>query len=73
MSRHGEPYDKLSLVTGKLYMLRGSCEGIFKAETYNPGYTWFEGAATICNEALHVIEDTLARLEKEAPDAAETD
>lgn len=54
----------LRTVLVKLRTLRDSCLGIFGTRRYPPDFTWFEGAAAICQEAIDRIKDALGILEK---------
>jgi hypothetical protein len=50
MKRGTDLHDGLEKVLGKLYTLRDSCRGIVIIGLY-PDFSWFEGAAAICEEA----------------------
>jgi len=54
----------LARVLAKLRTLRDSCLGIFRSQRYPPDFTWFEGAAAICQEAVDRIKEALHVLDK---------
>jgi len=56
MNRGTEIHDGLKKVLGKLYTLRDSCRGIVRTGLY-PDFSWFEGAAAICQEANDRIKE----------------
>ena len=47
---------RLPTVCIKLGTLRDSCSSILKTQTYPPSFTWFGGAAAICQEAIDYIK-----------------
>ena len=51
-------------VCSKLTTLRDSCAGVYRTEIYPPSFTWFGGAAAICQEAIDRIKDVLLFLEE---------
>ena len=48
----------------KLGTLRDSCSSILKTQTYPPSFTWFGGAAAICQEAIDYIKEILLAFEQ---------
>ena len=48
----------------KLGTLRDSCSSMLRTQTYPPSFTWFGGAAAICQEAIDRIKDILLALEQ---------
>jgi len=56
MNRGTNLHDGLKKVLVKLYTLRDSCRGISRIELY-PDFSWFEGAAAICQEANDRIRE----------------
>jgi hypothetical protein len=48
----------------KLRVLKDSCDGVAKSRSYPPGFSWFEGAAAICQETLDLITEVLGIIEK---------
>ena len=57
-------YEGLTIVLAKLRTLRDSCLGIFRSRRHPPDFTWFEGAAAICQEAIDRIKEALRLLDK---------
>jgi hypothetical protein len=56
MNRGTDLHDGLMKVLVKLYTLRDSCRGIVRTGL-SPDYSWFEGAAAICEEANDRIKE----------------
>jgi hypothetical protein len=54
----------LRRVLAKLRTLQDSCLGIFRSRRYPPDFTWFEGAAAICQEAVDRVKEALRVLDK---------
>jgi len=54
----------LARVLAKLRTLRDPCPGIFSSRRYPPAFTWFEGAAAICQQAIDRTKEALRVLEK---------
>jgi hypothetical protein len=63
MTRGTDLHDGLKKVLTKLYTLRDSCRGIARTELY-PDFSWFEGAAAICQEAENRIREAADYLKK---------
>ena len=57
-------YEGLTIVLVKLRTLRDSCLGIFRSRRYPLDFTWFEGAAAICQETVDRIKEALRLLDK---------
>jgi hypothetical protein len=57
-------HDGLTRALTKLRTLRDSCVGTFRSRRYPPDFTWFEGAAAICQDAIDRIKETLRLLDK---------
>jgi hypothetical protein len=49
-------------VCSKLTTLRDSCAGISRTQIYPPSFTWFGGAAAICQEAMDRLKEVLCIL-----------
>jgi hypothetical protein len=64
MTKHSAVCPSLELGLAKLYMLKESCEGIYKARDFSPGPMWFKGAGIICHEIIDRVEDALSVLEE---------
>ena len=64
MSNRGAIYAGLELGLAKLYMLKDSCESIYKTGDFNPSRKWFKGTAIICHEIIDRIEDALSELDE---------
>ncbi len=54
MNRGTDLHERLKKILTKLYTLRDSCRGIARIGMY-PDFSWFEGAAAICQEADDLI------------------
>lgn len=63
MNRGTDLHERLKKVSGKLQTLRDSCEGIVRTRLY-PDFSWFEGAAAICQEAVDRIKEVKDWLEQ---------
>jgi hypothetical protein len=63
MNRGTDLHERLKKVLTKLYTLRDSCRGIVRTRLY-PDYSWFEGAAAICQEANDRIREAADYLKK---------
>ena len=57
MNRGTDFHDGLKKVLTKLYTLRDSCRGIIITQCYPPDFSWFEGAAGICQDAEDRIRE----------------
>ena len=64
MTKHSAVCPGLELGLAKLYMLKESCEGIYKARDFSPSCIWFRGAGIICHEIIDRVEDALSVLEE---------
>jgi hypothetical protein len=64
MSNRGAIHAGLELGLAKLYMLKDSCESIYKTGDFNPSRKWFKGTAIICHEIIDRIEDALSELDE---------
>jgi hypothetical protein len=64
MNRGTDLHERLKKVLTKLYTLRDSCRGIIITERYPPDFSWFEGAAGICEEANGRIREAGSFLAK---------
>ena len=51
MNRGADLHERLKKILTKLYTLRDSCRGVIIFQRYPFDFTWFEGAAAICQEA----------------------
>ena len=56
MNRGTDLHERLKKLLTKLYTLRDSCRGIVRIGLY-PDFSWFEGAAAICQEANDRIRE----------------
>ena len=56
--------DSMVNVSLKLQTLRDSCLSIFKTQSYPPNFTWFKGAAGICQESIDWIEEVVLILSR---------
>ena len=56
MNRGTNLQERLKKVLTKLYTLRDSCRGIVNTQLY-PDFSWFEGAAAICQDAEDQIRE----------------
>ena len=56
---------RLRDVCSKLTTLRDSCAGISRTQIYPPSFTWFGGAAAICQEAIDRCNDVLLILQED--------
>jgi hypothetical protein len=63
MNRGTDLHNRLKNVLKKLYTLRDSCRGIVRIGLY-PDFSWFEGAAAICQEAEDRIREAAEYLKK---------
>jgi hypothetical protein len=61
---NGELYDGLENMLGKLHVLRDSCTGIRCVDESDPNLIWFQGAASIIQEAIDELHKALRALEK---------
>ena len=57
-------HQRLNKILTKLYTLRDSCRGIIITQLYPPDFSWFEGAAGICQEANDRIREVGSLLKK---------
>jgi hypothetical protein len=64
MNRPTDLHDGLKKVLTKLYTLRDSCRGTIITQRYPPDFSWFEGAAAICEEANDRIREAGGLLKK---------
>ncbi|MFP3871000.1 MAG: hypothetical protein ACLFVT_09015 [Syntrophobacteria bacterium] len=64
MNRGTDLCSGLVSVVVKLRTLRDSCRGIARTRQYPPDFSWFEGAAAICQEAIDRLKETIGVLEK---------
>ena len=64
MNRGTEPHESLKRILTKLYTLRDSCRGVIITQCYPPDFSWFEGAAAICEEANDRIREAGGLLKK---------
>ncbi len=64
MNRGNDLHERLKKVLTKLYTLRDSCRGILITQRYLPDFSWFEGAAAICQEAKDRIREASGFLKK---------
>jgi hypothetical protein len=56
--------DRMVSVCLKLQTLRDSCSSTFRSHHYPPNFTWFKGAASICQEAIDWIEEVVLILSR---------
>jgi hypothetical protein len=63
MSCHRELYDNVKNTVAKLHVLRDSCTGIINTEKSSQKLTWFQGAATMLQEAVDELQKALRALE----------
>jgi hypothetical protein len=63
MSGRSNLIEGLQRLLVKLRTLRDSCRGIVSQRRY-PDFSWFEGAAAICQEAIEWIREVILRLKK---------
>ena len=63
MNRGTDLHDGLKKVLTKLYTLSDSCRGTVRIGLY-PDFSWFEGAAAICQEANDRIREAGSLLKK---------
>ena len=64
MSKYVAVRRGLELGLAKLYMVKASCEGIYKAEEFSPAQAWFKGTAIICDDIIDHVEIALSFLEE---------
>ena len=64
MNRGTDLPERLKKLLTKLYTLRDSCRGILITQRYPPDFSWFEGAAAICQEADDRIREAGRLLKK---------
>ncbi len=64
MNRGTNLNERLKGILTKLYTLRDSCRGIIITQRYPPDFSWFEGAAAICQEANDRIREAGGLLKK---------
>jgi len=64
MSKYVAVRRGLELGLAKLYMVKASCEGIYKAEEFSPAQAWFKGTAIICDDIIDHVEIALSFLQE---------
>ena len=64
MSGHGEVYDKMENIVGKLHVLKDSCAGVIHKHGTNPNLIWFQGAEAILQEGVDELQKVLQALEE---------
>jgi len=57
MNRGTDLHERLKKILTKLYTLRDSCRGAIITQHYPPDFSWFEGAAAICQDAEDRIRE----------------
>ena len=64
MSNYVEVHRGLELGLAKLYMVKTSCEAIYKAEEFRPVQTWVKSTAIMCNDIIDHVEIALSFLQE---------